>query len=315
MSRTQVLVVWAGQSVRTNFDHGIRTQTWGFPKRVPAHDSSFDYLLFGYRPAGQGGPRQQPEPWTRGTTSLVLAQRNGDFYTGHAPHWPDELKASAVRYPIRVGMTPIATVDLVPLAPTGPLGSLGEELRLAGTSGERVASVDHSTLMELMGVASGTDTRPDLSRTPGAVETSEDRSTPRTSARAGRSSDPEFNSAVERHAVDVATHYLSSQFGWSIRELGKPYDLVCTTPDGRERHVEVKGTTGAGAEVEYTPNEVRHFRNCPYGADLVVVRDIHVDRSETPYRTSGGRLLHVPNYKAPAEDLQATGWLGRVEGW
>jgi hypothetical protein len=212
-------------------------------------------------------------------------------------------------------MTPIATVDLVPLAPTGPLGSLGEELRLAGTSGERIASVDRSTLMEVMRVARGTDERPDLSRTPGAVETSEDKATPKARTRAGRSSDPEFNSAVERHAVDAATRFLSSEFGWRIRELGKPYDLVCTTADGSEKHVEVKGTTGAGAEVEYTPNEVRHFRNCPHGADLIVVRDIQVDRSVTPYRTSGGRLLHLPNYKAPAEDLQATGWLGRVEGW
>src|SRR6478609_5078750 len=98
MSRTQVLVVWPGQEARANLDHGVRTHTWGFHSPAPAHDAPFEYLLFGYRPAGQGGPRQQPEPWSRGTASLVLAQRNGDFYTGHAPHWPDELKASAVRY-------------------------------------------------------------------------------------------------------------------------------------------------------------------------------------------------------------------------
>lgn len=315
MPRTQVLVVWAGQSVRTNFDHGINTQTWGFPKRVPAHDAPFQYLLFGYRPAGQGGPRQQPDTWTRGSTSLVLAARNGDFYTGHAPHWPDEVRDATVLYPIRIGMTPIAAVDLVSLAPTGPLGFLGEQLRLAGTSGERIASVDESTLMELMRVSPGTLEQADLSRTPGVVETSEENGTPKTTSRAGRSSDPEFNRAVERHAVDLATRHLSAGFGWTIRELGKPYDLVCTTPDGGEKHVEVKGTTGAGAEVEYTPNEVRHFRNCPYGADLIVVRDIQVDRSVTPYRTSGGRLLHISNYRAPVEDLQATGWLGRVEGW
>jgi hypothetical protein len=77
----------------------------------------------------------------------------------------------------------------------------------------------------------------------------------------------------------------------------------------------VKGTTGAGADVMFTPNEVHHFRNCPHGADLVVVRDIQVDRSSMPYGVAGGEVLRVPNYVAPAQDLQASGWIGRVSGW
>ncbi len=131
----------------------------------------------------------------------------------------------------------------------------------------------------------------------------------------GRSYDPEFNRAVEQRAAAVAEEYMREQ-GWTdIKHLGKPYDLDCSKPSGQEKHVQVKGTTGAGADVEYTPNEIKHFRTCPHGADPIVVRDIIVDRSTTPYTTSGGQLRHVENYTAPPEHLQATGWLGRVPGW
>jgi hypothetical protein len=68
-------------------------------------------------------------------------------------------------------------------------------------------------------------------------------------------------------------------------------------------------------DVQYTPNEVQHFRTCPHGADLIVVRDISVDRGVQPYAATGGELLHIESYDAPAEDLQATGWYGRIVGW
>lgn len=73
--------------------------------------------------------------------------------------------------------------------------------------------------------------------------------------------------------------------------------------DAAEKHVEVKGTAGAGASVEYTTNEVRHFRMCPAGADLIVVHDIVIDTSVTPYSASEGVLVHVVNYSAPKQDL------------
>lgn len=98
--------------------------------------------------------------------------------------------------------------------------------------------------------------------------------------------------------------------GWQVKPLGKPYDLVCTKADGSEKHVEVKGSTGAATVVNYTPKEVRHCRTCPFGADLIVVSDIVVDRDT--HRTYGGRLHHVENYQAPPEDLQAASWAGRV---
>jgi hypothetical protein len=70
---------------------------------------------------------------------------------------------------------------------------------------------------------------------------------------AGRSQDPEFNRTVEQRAVEVAEAYLRDNLGWTaVEHLGKPYDLVCRSESGEEKHVEVKGTTGAGADVDYT---------------------------------------------------------------
>ena len=67
-----------------------------------------------------------------------------------------------------------------------------------------------------------------------------------------------------------------------IEHLGKPYDLVCRRHGGQEKHVEVKGTTGAGADVEYTPNEIKHFRTCPHGADLIVCETSSLTAAQAP---------------------------------
>jgi hypothetical protein len=129
----------------------------------------------------------------------------------------------------------------------------------------------------------------------------------------GRVNDAAFNQAVEQHAENLAAEYMKAN-GWDqIEILRKPYDLVCTSKNkSGEKHVEVKGTTGAGATVDYTPNEIHHFRTCPDGGDLIVVSDIVVDITAVPYKTSGGSLRHIPNYSAPPEDLQATAWRGRI---
>jgi hypothetical protein len=70
--------------------------------------------------------------------------------------------------------------------------------------------------------------------------------------------------------------------------------------------------TPTGGSVDYATNEVRHFRTCPSGGDLIVAHDIAIDTSKTPYFTSGGVLVHIVNYRAPKEDLQAIRYLGRV---
>jgi hypothetical protein len=166
-------------------------------------------------------------------------------------------------------------------------------------------------LLELIGVPATSPT-PDLSLTI-AVQLDPDAASS-GGGRAGgshHSQDPLHRKAVEEPAVAMAIDYMK-EMGWNeVVTLGKPFDLVCRkTGRDDEKHVEVKGLTGAGSSVEYTSNEVRHFRQCPHGGDLIVVDDINIEKGT--YASSGGRLRHFENYDAPKEDLQPTRYLGRV---
>ncbi|WP_175543759.1 DUF3883 domain-containing protein [Micromonospora pattaloongensis] len=312
-----VLCIWSSASPngRRNLLFGLETQTWGFKEHDPQYEQPSRWVLFGHDHSN-GSPRIDAPVWQKGTVDLILCEFTAPLYRGEAPHWPDEIEDSKLIYPYRLGLTPVATLAGAPADATGVLGAGGTEaLRLAAISNRGIrVELDVAPLLKAMGVpTAGADAVPDLSRTAGVPRPS----FPPVRGRrgAGRSRDPEFNSAVEARAVDLAIEHMKAQ-GWpDVKPLGKPYDLVCRKPSGEEKHVEVKGTSGAGADVEYTSNEVAHFRSCPHGADLIVVRDIAVDRTVRPYQATGGRLLHIENYKAPSEDLQATRWLGRVPGW
>ncbi|MFD0516303.1 protein NO VEIN domain-containing protein [Streptomyces aureus] len=75
---------------------------------------------------------------------------------------------------------------------------------------------------------------------------------------------PKKRKAIELHAEDhTVAHY--EKAGWTVEELGKPYDLRCTRGT-EERHVEVKRTTGAATSVELTINKVLHARDQGRGA-------------------------------------------------
>ncbi len=311
-----VLAVWSssGRNGTRNFEFGLETRTWGFKKFHDDYELPIQWILFGHTHSS-GGPRQQPHEWHRGTAGIVLCEVSGRFYTGHAPHWPDETEQNQIIYPCRIGITVVGHAAGVSTDPNGPLGADGSEaLRLSGTNGRGIRfSADINRVRQELKTPVTPSGIVDLSRTPGDVIPEPPGR--RRSPGQGRSQDPELNAAVEKHAVAMAVaHYRS--LGWDeVKPLGKPFDLVCTKVTGEEKHVEVKGTTGAGGDVIYTPNEVQHFRDCPYGADLIVVRDIQVDFTTYPHSTSGGELLHIEDYAAPPEDLKATGWTGRVTGW
>jgi hypothetical protein len=316
-----VLCIWSSSSTPTsveNFKVGLATQTWGLKAPPKPTDRLPRWVLFGHRHTNLG-PRQPLAAWQRGELDIVLCEFTSPYFTATAPHWPDETTSGTVIYPHRFGITPLARGH-VTADPAGPLGLAGTDaLRLAGANNHPVqVDLDIQPLLTTLGIAlpSGTD-RPDLSRTAGSPTAPSSDNSRGGRGRAGRprSVDAAFNSAVEKHAVRLAIEHMHDE-GWpTVNELGKPFDLVCIKPDGTEKHVEVKGTTGAGADVAYTPNEVHHFRTCPHGADLIVVRDITVDATTTPYTTTGGELLHIPNYTAPPDHLQATGWIGQVIGW
>ncbi|MGW5658376.1 protein NO VEIN domain-containing protein [Streptomyces humi] len=86
-----------------------------------------------------------------------------------------------------------------------------------------------------------------------------------------------------------------------MEKLGKPYDLRCTRGT-EERHVEIKGTTGAPTSVELTINEVLHARDTNNTVDLYVVSDIKVDTHTDPYTATGNTVTHYHDWKPAEED-------------
>ena len=105
---------------------------------------------------------------------------------------------------------------------------------------------------------------------------------------APREHDEKRNKAVELRAMEVAARCYREQ-GWKVEDVSatESYDLRCTR-DGDELHVEVKGTTGAGAVVTLTPNEVEHARE--RRTALFVLSHIEVSYTDGGEPTaSGGR--------------------------
>lgn len=313
-SSVRVMLIWSAKGHRgsENLRLGLETGTWGF-KDDPRPIGPIDYVLFGRNHSG-GGPRQGTATWAGGTADLILGEATAPLFTGHAPLWPDEVAQGALIYPYRLGFTPLAEAPSARLGQRGGLGSaVTESLRLAGTSNRPVVvSTTRTQLQQLfsLGPTAGGQ-RVNLGVSTASARIVRRGSTSGTGG-PGRSNDPAWRSAVEQHAVRMAKEHMRA-LGWTrIVDLGKPFDLVCHKADGTEKHVEVKGTSTAGAAVEFTVNEVDHFHDCPHGADLIVVRDIAVDTTTTPYTTSGGDLLHLPNYLAPSQDLAPTRWSARI---
>lgn len=105
---------------------------------------------------------------------------------------------------------------------------------------------------------------------------------------APREHDEKRNKAVELRAMEVAARCYREQ-GWRVEDVSatESYDLRCTR-DNDELHVEVKGTTGAGAVVTLTPNEVEHARE--RRTALFVLSHIEVSYTDDGEPTaSGGR--------------------------
>ncbi|MFD0392539.1 protein NO VEIN domain-containing protein [Streptomyces nogalater] len=141
-------------------------------------------------------------------------------------------------------------------------------------------------------------TSPRLHRRPGGGK--EETAAPRRGA--GYISDPKKRKAIELHAEDLAVAHYEAE-GWTVERLGKPYDLRCTRGT-EERHVEVKGTTGAPTSVELTINEVLHARDKDTTVDLYVVSDITIDTHTVPYTTSGGEVSHYLDWEPAEQDLR-----------
>jgi hypothetical protein len=116
---------------------------------------------------------------------------------------------------------------------------------------------------------------------------------PRTAAaprRQGYMADARKRKAVEDRAMAAArAHY--EALGFEVEDVSgfSSFDLKATGgPGGAERHVEVKGTTGAGEAVELTIGEVNHARLHRDRMALFVLAGISLaDGPDAPVATGG----------------------------
>lgn len=111
--------------------------------------------------------------------------------------------------------------------------------------------------------------------------------------------------AVERRAVDVATQYLEEQ-GYAVKDVGaqQSYDLDARRGD-EHIFVEVKGTTSDGDEVVLTKNEVELHREVTPSSMLIVVANVHLDRTVMPPAASEGELRCIHPWDIADANLSA----------
>lgn len=113
--------------------------------------------------------------------------------------------------------------------------------------------------------------------------------------------------AIEVHAMNLAYEHYSSV--GTVEDVSRTasYDYAVNV-DGREWHVEVKGTTGDGHQVLLTPNEVRHAQGHPYTA-LFVVSHIRLHVDDQGNLTAGGGDVRIAQpWHLDPRRLEAVGY-------
>ncbi|MEW2548004.1 DUF3883 domain-containing protein [Streptomyces sp. NPDC047002] len=308
MRTASFVMVHVGQSMESqrNLCHGINTRTWGFPEWSAEFSSAhaqFAILAIG------AAPRVPLDVWVHKMITVCLFAVREGFYRGSALHWPDEQTDGTIKYPVRFGMDPLAVLHDVPLSEEGPLGLAGSDaVRRSGQDRGigKLLDLDPQPLLDAAGIPVDWEKQQavPLKLTPGftpdqVVAPTAKEHRPRGT---GFVSDPKIRKAVELHAEDLAVAHYKGQ-GWTVTRMGRPYDLHCTRKS-EERHVEVKGTTGAAASVDLTINEVQHARDPRHTVDLYVVSDIKVDVRNKSYATHGGRVLHLLDWSPADGDLR-----------
>ncbi|MFD8246927.1 MrcB family domain-containing protein [Nocardia sp. NPDC059691] len=102
--------------------------------------------------------------------------------------------------------------------------------------------------------------------------------------------------AIERHAVKLATEYFKG-LKYKVKDTGstESYDLEATRGDEKV-YIEVKGTTSPGEQIILTRKEVEHHNQHPNNA-LVVVHSILLDRTQQPPVAYGGTRVVTQPWK------------------
>jgi hypothetical protein len=135
-----------------------------------------------------------------------------------------------------------------------------------------------------------------------------------TSGRGGQGfiKDPALRKAIEDRAMEVALEHYRARFS-SVENTSKskPYDLRAAD-DGLELRVEVKGSTGTGADIRLTMGEVANARGDGWRTDLFVVTNIRVTPSPDGPQAHGGDVRVFEDWTPLDEHLKATVFRYRV---
>ena len=93
----------------------------------------------------------------------------------------------------------------------------------------------------------------------------------------------------------------------------RPYDLHCSRPDGRELHIEVKGTSTDGSGVLLTRNEVKHAHAYFPLVSLFIVANVQLQPANNgTFTASGGRIIVREPWNLNDDDLTALAYSYRV---
>lgn len=143
-----------------------------------------------------------------------------------------------------------------------------------------------------------------------------------TEAIAGKSVGQGFQSdivkrrMIEEYAMSLAFKYYQEKVGTdpdAVIDVSKnsPFDLLCLDSEGGETRVEVKGTTGSGAQVILTRNEVENARSFSE-VDLFIVCNIRLIEEDGQYKPTGGDV-RVAHRWIPSDDcLQALSYSYKI---
>lgn len=111
------------------------------------------------------------------------------------------------------------------------------------------------------------------------------------SSRPGFQIDARAKGAVEAHALNVALAHYATWGEITSTTRNNLYDYTVTI-DGTDWHVDVKGTTGTGEEIVFTPGEVAHARSGA-AVSLCVVSGIRLTSNEAGGVTASGGSVSV----------------------
>lgn len=125
------------------------------------------------------------------------------------------------------------------------------------------------------------------------------------SSSAGYQSDQAKRDACEDYAMVLAEkHYKKKGFTVENKSSTQSYDFLCTK--GKlVVHVEVKGTTTDGSEVELMIGEVKNARAKGWRTDLFVVSNIKLKKTNDVFVPSGGKERVLEDWQPDEEDLLA----------